>query len=96
MNLLEGMKINNTITNTKGSEYYSTTYNSNLDVFAMITRFDNEEKIIKLFNNALEENEELALANLLYILDIRNGKGERRLFKIIYKYLCNNHNIPKR
>ena len=91
MNLLEGIKINNTITNTKGSKYYSTTYNSNLDIFAMITRFDNEEKIIKLFNNALEENEELALANLLYILDIRNGKGERRLFKIIYKYLCNNH-----
>ena len=30
MNLLEGMKKNNTIINTKGSEYYMTTYNSNL------------------------------------------------------------------
>ena len=39
--------------------------------------------IIRLFNNALNENEDLALANLLYILDIRGGKGERRIFKVI-------------
>lgn len=91
MNLLDGMKINNMIENTKGSLYYSKTYNSNLDVFTMLTRFNNEEDIIKLFNNALMEDELLALANLLYILDIRNGKGERRLFKIIYKSLCLNH-----
>ena len=32
------------------------------------------------------ENEELALANLLYILDIRGGKGERRIFKTIFEY----------
>lgn len=33
MNLLDGMKKNNTITNTKGSEYFLTTYDCNLDVF---------------------------------------------------------------
>ena len=91
MNLLDGIKINNTILNTKGSEYYATTYNSNLDVFTMLTRFNSEEEIIRLFSNALDENSNLALANLLYILDIRNGKGERRLFKIIYRLLCNNY-----
>lgn len=91
MNLLEGMKKNNTVTNTRGSNYYLTTYDSNLDVFTMISRYNSEEKIINLFNNALLENEDLALANLLYILDIRNGKGERRIFKIIFKYLCLNH-----
>ena len=71
MNLLEGMKKNSTITNTKGSEYYITTYDSNLDVFTMLSRYDSDEKLIRLFNNALNENEEIALANLLYILDIR-------------------------
>lgn len=91
MNLLDGMKKNNTKLNSKGSEYYDTTYDSNLDVFTMLTRFNNEKDVIRLFNNALNENIDLALANLLYILDIRNGKGERRLFKIIYKSLCNNH-----
>ena len=91
MNLLEGMKKNNTITNTKDSLYYASTYNSNLDVFTMLTRYNSDEEIIKLFNNALNEDEDLALANLLYILDIRNGKGERRIFKTIFKDLCINH-----
>ena len=91
MNLLDGIKNNNTITNTKGSEYYQTTYNDNLDVFTMLTRYSSEETIISTFEKALIEDEDLALANLLYILDIRNGKGERRIFKTIYKYLCSNY-----
>ena len=33
----------------------------------------------------------LYILYLLYILDIRNGKGERRLFKIIFKNLCLNN-----
>lgn len=91
MNLLDGMKKNNTIINTKGSEYYMTTYDSNLDVFTMLSRYNSDEEIIRLFNNALYENKELALANLLYILDIRGGKGERRIFKTIFRDLCINH-----
>lgn len=91
MNLLEGIKKNATITNTKGSEYYASTYDSNLDVFTMISRYNSDEEIIKLFNNALKEDEDLALANLLYILDIRDGKGERKIFKTIFKELCVNH-----
>ena len=91
MNLLKGMKINNTITNTKGSQYYKETYNSNLDVFTMLSRNNSDKEIIRLFNNALNEDEELALANLLYLLDIRSGKGERRIFKTIFKDLCINN-----
>ena len=91
MNLLDGMKINSTITNTKGSNYYKSTYNSNLDLFTMVSRYNSNDEIIRLFSNALNENESLALANLLYILDIRSGKGERRIFKIIFKYLCINN-----
>lgn len=91
MNLLDEMKKNSKIINTKGSEYYATTYDSNLDVFTMMSRYDSNENIIKLFENALNENKNLALANLLYILDIRNGKGERKLFKTIFQNLCINH-----
>ena len=87
MSLLENMKKKSTITNTKGSKYYNTTYNSNLDVFSMLSRYDSNKKIIRLFDNAIKEDESLALANLLYILDIRKGKGERRIFKIIFKNL---------
>ena len=82
MNLLDGIKKNNTSVSINGSKYYDTSYNSNLDVFTMITRFNYEPNVINLFNNALIENEELALANLLYILDIREGKGEQRMFGV--------------
>ena len=91
MNLLEGMKKNSTTLNTKGGEYYTTSYDINLDLFSKLTRFTEEYKIIGMFEDALEEDENLALANLLYFLDIRGGKGERRIFKTIYKYLCMNY-----
>ena len=91
MDLLSGLKKNNTIFNTKGSKYYATSYNANLDVFAMMTRFNRTDNIINKFRLAIDEDENLALANLLYILDIRNGKGERRVFKTIYKDLCLNY-----
>lgn len=97
MNLLNGMKKQNYKKNTKGSKYYSNTYNANLDVFTMLSRYNPTDEIIRMFNNALNEDENLALANLLYILDIREGKGERLIFKTIYKYLCiNNSHLAKK
>ena len=88
MNLLDSLKDKDTTLNTKGGEYFSTTYDANLDLFSNITRFTDEDKIVYKFNDALRENKELALANLLYFLDIRGGKGERRIFKLIFKDLC--------
>ena len=67
---------NNALTN-------ESTLNFNLDMFAYSSR-DREqdyEKNKNRFKNALIENDKTALANLLYTLDIRNGKGERALFK---------------
>ena len=37
--LLQGLQQASTIRNTKGGEYYATSYNSNLDFFAGISRF---------------------------------------------------------
>ena len=88
MSYLEELEKNTTILNTKGSEYYSSTYDANLDIFAGISRYNDTDEIIQKYKKALAENEILALANLLYILDIRNGKGERLLFKTIFKFLC--------
>ena len=90
MNLLEGIKVNDTILNSKGSMYYESTYDANLDLFSKVTRFTEEYKIIGMFEDAYQEDSSLALANLLYLLDIRDGKGERRIFKTIYSYLCDN------
>lgn len=91
MELLDGMKKNSLVYNTKGSKYYRESYDSNLDLFTKVSRYTSNEEIIRIFNNALLEDTYLGLANALYILDIRNGKGERRVFKIIFKYLCDSY-----
>ena len=91
MGIIESMQKQNTTINTKGGKYYSSTYNANLDLFCKISRYNSEKEILVTFKKALDEDETLALANLLYILDIREGKGERRIFKICFKLLCKNY-----
>ena len=73
---------NNAVTN-------ESTLNFNLDMFAYSSRDpkQNYEKNKNRFKNALIENDDIALANLLYTLDIRNGKGERALFKSYFSAL---------
>ena len=73
---------NNAVTN-------ESTLNFNLDMFAYSSRDpkQNYEKNKNRFKNALIENDDIALANLLYALDIRNGKGERALFKSYFSAL---------
>ena len=73
---------NNAITN-------ESTLNFNLDMFAYSSRDPKQdhEKNKNRFKNALIENDEIALANLLYTLDIRNSKGERALFKSYFSAL---------
>ena len=66
-------------TNTKGGLYYGTTFNANLDLFSLSGRFMDSDKLINLFNFAYKENDKLAVANILYLLDIREGRGERRI-----------------
>jgi len=73
---------NNAVTN-------ESTLNFNLDMFVYSSRdFKQDYKKNKnRFKNALIENDDIALANLLYTLDIRNGKGERALFKSYFSAL---------
>ncbi|MGM9968934.1 MAG: DUF2828 family protein [Anaeroplasma sp.] len=82
--------------NTKGGFYYGTTFNSNLDLFSMASRYTPEDELLKLFNKAFDENKKLATASILYNLDIRSGKGERRVFKVLFKQLCFNEPVLAR
>ena len=72
-----------------GAVTNESTLNFNLDMFAYSSRDPKQdyEKSKNRFKNALIENDKIALANLLYTLDIRNGKGERALFKSYFKAL---------
>lgn len=69
------------------------------DMFALgaAYRKRTDEDCILLFKNALEENVELAMKCLFYISDCRGGQGERRFFRVCYKWLANNYpEIAKR
>lgn len=84
--------------NSTGSALY--------DMFALgaayRTRSDDDCGL--LFKNAYEENPEYALKCLFYIGDVREGQGERRFFRICYRWLTifdieaarrNLHYIPE-
>ena len=83
MNLANELKQVCTVKNTKGGNYFATTYDCNLDFFASLSRYNKKEKIQNSFSCALAENKTLALANLLYTLDIKDGKGERKIMGVL-------------
>lgn len=63
------------------------------DMFAFGGAYRNrtEEENILLFKNALEEDKQLAMKCLFYLGDCRGGQGERRFFRICFKWLAENH-----
>ena len=92
-NLLNTMKTDNNFTYTEnGSVTHESTLNHVLDMFALggsyRTRTDKE--IEKLFGDAYRENSMLALKCLFYLRDCRGGQGERRFFRVAYKWLVRN------
>lgn len=73
-----------------GALTYATTYSACLDLFAAIgaLRQAEEADIIKRFSLAYAENPDLAMKIIFFARDIRGGLGERRVFRIILRYLA--------
>lgn len=76
-----------------GALAHKTTNSAVYDMFAVggAYRKRSDEDCILLFKNALEENEVLALKCLFYLRDCRGGQGERRFFRVCYKWLATKH-----
>ena len=86
-----------------GAFAYNTSDSDLLDLFAQIgaLRPRTEAEISEKFQRAFKENSELAMRMAFYARDVRfGGLGERRTFRIILKWICENYpelaiaNIP--
>lgn len=83
---LQGLEneLNKSITEN-GAEGYKTTGKSIVDFNFKISSYRNksEKEILNDFKDVWFEDKELALKFLFYIRDVREGVGERRLFRVI-------------
>lgn len=83
----------NYIKTENGATAHKSTLNKVFDMFAFGGSYRNrtDADVITLFKDALAENETLALKCLFYLRDVRGGQGERRFFRVAYKWLCDNN-----
>jgi len=90
--LFNALSTNDSLTDN-GALTHSTTNNALLDLFfiAGASRTMNEDQIISMFTKSLAQEEKLTLQLLLWARDARGGAGERRFFRVIYKYLKYNY-----
>ena len=82
---------NKTVTEN-GAASYVTTKSDCLDLFATVgaLRHASEDEIKARFIRAFCENKDIAMKLLFFARDVRGGLGERRVFKVILKWLAEN------
>ena len=94
MNFAEAFSEKSTETLTEnGALAYNTTNSAMLDFFSTCgaLRSRQEYEIADKFAAAFNENPLLATKCVFYCGDIRGGLGERRTFKVVLKWLAENH-----
>ena len=89
-NLTNGANMTHT---TNGAKAYKSTNSKVYDMFAFggAYRRKTDADCILLFKEAFEEDPTLALKCLFYMRDCRGGQGERRFFRVCFRWLVQNH-----
>ena len=66
--------------------------NKVVDLFFQIAamRSQEDETVIKVFDDAFKQNPEQTLKVLFWARDVRQGQGERRVFRVIIKHLASS------
>ena len=94
MNFAEAMKNESAWTRTEnGAVALNTTGNACLDLFGTIGALRDADhlRIARMFEDAYKEDPLLATKIAFYARDIREGLGERRVFRNIINYLARKH-----
>lgn len=94
MNFAEALREETTHTYTEnGAQAKNTSGDKLVDLYSTIgaLRSADENRITRLFDDALVEDKLLATKILFYARDIRGGLGERRTFRILIKHLAMYH-----
>lgn len=73
-----------------GAVTHKSTLSKVFDMFAFggAYRRRNDGDVITLFKDAFQEDATMALKCLFYLRDVRGGQGERRFFRVAFKWLC--------
>lgn len=90
---MNGLSATNTFGYTENGAVKRTTSGAALyDMFALgaAYRSRSEADCVLLFKNAYKEDPAYALKCLFYIGDVREGQGERRFFRVCYRWLIAN------
>ena len=90
--LKELEKLSNTALTENGAVTPCTTESYCLDLFATIgaLRHSSEQEVQNRFMRAFFEDPDLAMKTLFFARDVREGLGERRVFRDILKWLSDN------
>ncbi len=94
--MLQYLKLESNRTFTEnGAATLKTTHSDCLDLFAAIgaIRRESDEEIIARFMRAFAEDKDIAVKLLFFARDIRGGLGERKVFRVILKWLA--HDAPE-
>lgn len=79
--------MNNTAVTENGMPTFATSSDANVDFFSQAAAMRGKNAT-SLFAKALKENPELALRNLLWLRDVRQGAGERKQFRMLLAHLA--------
>jgi hypothetical protein len=88
--LLKGLELETNFTTTENNaKTYKSTLSGLVNFFGLggSLRSKKETEILSLFGKAFAEDQLKALKILFYLRDVREGQGERRLFRVILKWL---------
>ncbi len=91
MSFLDQLETEASYTSTlNGAKTHSTTGDACLDLFAVAggMRYKAAQEQTRLFDRAYIENPELAMKLLFHIRDIREGLGERELFRTLIRHVA--------